>query len=60
MRWMEIEKKARDHNIKNPNRYSKTDLIRAIQKAEGNFDCFATAKNSCDQMNCCWRSDCIK
>lgn len=38
---------------------SLTDMIRAIQRAEGNFDCFATASAYCDQDNCCWRSACL-
>lgn len=59
MRWMDIEKKATDLNIKNPNRYSKTDLIRTIQKAEGNNTCYNTDQLTCPQMECCWRRDCI-
>lgn len=39
---------------------SKTDLIRSIQRAEGNFDCFATADDGfCDQYDCIWRDDCL-
>jgi hypothetical protein len=38
----------------------KTDLIRAIQLQEGNFDCFGKATTGeCDQLKCCWRSDCL-
>jgi hypothetical protein len=37
---------------------TKSDLIREIQRNEGNFDCFGTAANSCDQMECCFRSIC--
>jgi len=38
---------------------SKTELIRAIQRAEGSFDCFATMHvNDCNQMNCLRRVDC--
>lgn len=40
---------------------SKTGLIRAIQKAEGNKACFATTyRDECNQVNCLWREDCIK
>ena len=60
MRLSEIEKKARQVNIKDTWKYSKKDLIKSIQRAEGNFDCFGQAKGSCDQMVCCWRNDCIK
>jgi hypothetical protein len=35
-------------------------LIRAIQRKEGNFDCFATAHEGvCDQGGCLWRTDCF-
>jgi ABC-type uncharacterized transport system substrate-binding protein len=37
----------------------KADLIRTIQNAEGNTPCFQSGATSCDQMNCCWRSDCM-
>jgi hypothetical protein len=40
---------------------NQTDLIRAIQKAEGNKACFATfCVKTCSQMNCTWRTDCKK
>jgi hypothetical protein len=39
----------------------KDDIIRAIQRAEGNFDCFGTAATSnCSQSDCLWREDCLK
>ncbi|HZW36754.1 MAG TPA: hypothetical protein VFF01_07400 [Candidatus Deferrimicrobiaceae bacterium] len=38
----------------------KTDLIHAIQLAEGNFDCYGTAVDEvCDQESCFWREDCF-
>lgn len=55
----EIQKKAGSLGIKNTQKKSKTDLIRAIQKQEGNFDCFGTSKGYCDQDSCMWRSDCL-
>lgn len=60
MKLSEIEKKARYLGIKNVWSFSKTDLIRTVQKKEGNFDCFGKASNYCDQSNCCWREDCLK
>jgi hypothetical protein len=37
----------------------KTELIRKIQIAEGNFDCYAMAgSGECDQLKCSWREDC--
>lgn len=39
----------------------KTELIRSIQKSEGNNDCFKTGyANECRQFNCLWRQDCSK
>jgi len=60
MRLSEIQKKARSVGIKDTWKYSKKDLIKNIQKKEGNFDCFGTANDSCPQMACCWRPDCLK
>lgn len=41
-------------------RMGKADMIRAIQRAEGNFDCFGTAGNGfCDQAGCTWMEDCL-
>ncbi len=59
MKLEEIRNIAKSHGIK-PGGLSKTELIRAIQIGEGNFDCFATAYNGeCDQVDCCWRKECI-
>ena len=60
MRLSEIEKKARSSGIKDTWKYSKKELIKKIQKSEGNFDCFATAISYCDQLACLWRMDCLK
>jgi hypothetical protein len=41
-------------------RMEKGDIIRAIQRAEGNFDCYGTAtEQECDQEGCLWREDCF-
>ena len=53
----EIREKARELKVKNYARLPKTELIWAIQGAEGNADCFTKIQN-CGQMDCCWRSDC--
>lgn len=60
MKLSEIQKKAHELGIKGANKYSKTDLIKAIQRKEGNFDCFGTAVVFCDRTACCWYSDCLK
>lgn len=42
-----------------PGRMKKADLIRAIQDAEGNPQCFATDRIlNCPETNCYWREDC--
>ncbi|MBL4711868.1 MAG: hypothetical protein JKX75_05115 [Gammaproteobacteria bacterium] len=39
---------------------NKQDLVRAIQRSENNWDCFATAyNNECNQVDCCWSQDCF-
>lgn len=60
MRLSDIEKKAKKIGIKDTWKHSKKELIKQIQRQEGNFQCFGTAINFCDQMVCCWRLDCIK
>lgn len=38
----------------------KTEMIKNIQRAEGNFDCFGTAVSGyCDQQNCLWLATCL-
>jgi hypothetical protein len=53
-----IREKAKSLGIK-PYGMRKPDLIREIQKKEGNFPCFGTATDYCDQLDCCFREDCI-
>ena len=59
MKMQEIRSIAKEHGVKS-GRLSKLNLIHAIQRDEGNFDCFATASEGyCDQDGCLWRSDCF-
>ena len=59
MNMQEIRGIAKNLGIKT-SRMSKAGLIQAIQLAEGNFSCFATAVDGeCDQLNCMWRDDCF-
>ena len=37
-----------------------TTLIRSIQRAEGNTDCFQKGIIDCDQVDCKWRSFCLE
>lgn len=55
----DLKKKAKKLSIQ-AGTMNKTQLIRAIQTAEGNFPCFKTAAdNTCDQQGCAWREDCL-
>jgi len=58
MKMTDIQKKAKALGM-TPGKMSKTELVRSIQEREGNFACFQTAKDSCDQSGCCWRKDCL-
>ena len=54
-----LKEKAKNSGIKTKIVTKKIDLIRSIQTTEGNFSCFGTAKDYCDQLGCYWRNDCI-
>jgi hypothetical protein len=60
MKIQEIREKAKALGLKITFGLSKTELIRRVQKAEGNFDCFGTAKDYCDQFQCCFKDDCFR
>lgn len=55
----EIKEKAKKLEIKPKVWMKKEVLIHSIQTAEGNFPCFGTAKDYCDQLQCCFRDDCL-
>jgi hypothetical protein len=58
MKMQEIREIAKNTGIK-AGKMSKMELIRSIQRAEGNNDCFAGDNASgCEQLNCLWREDC--
>ncbi len=60
MKIQEIRAIARTRGVRSA-RMKKADLIRAIQKAEGNFDCYGSAAAGfCDQAECAWLSDCLR
>ncbi len=60
MKINEVRAKAKTLELKGTFGLSKVKLIKRIQKAEGNFDCFGTATEYCDQFQCCFRDDCLK
>ncbi|MBE9535856.1 MAG: SAP domain-containing protein [Proteobacteria bacterium] len=54
----DIKIKAKGLGIKVGSK-KKSELIHSIQLTEGNFDCFGTAINFCDQGGCCFMKDCL-
>jgi len=60
MKMQEVRERAKSLRLKKTFGLSKAELIRQIQRAEGNFDCFGTAKDYCDQFQCCFREDCLR
>jgi len=58
MNFNEIRQMAKTMHI-NSHRMNKKDLIRAIQRAEQNVDCYGTSRvEECHEDNCLWREDC--
>jgi hypothetical protein len=58
MKLEEIKEIAKQHNIKTA-KAKKSDLVRTIQQAEGNVQCFDSGKVAqCGQDTCLWREDC--
>lgn len=54
----ELQKVAKAMGIKTTG-LRKAEMIREIQRTEGNFDCFGSAIDYCDQMKCLFRKDCL-
>lgn len=60
MNMQEIRQLAKERGIK-PGKRTKAELVKTVQRSEGNFDCYSTAVNRfCDQEGCLWRQDCLK
>ncbi|MCL5023679.1 MAG: SAP domain-containing protein [Nitrospirae bacterium] len=60
MKLSDIKDIAKNKGVK-VTKTNKIELIRAIQKEEGNYDCFATPYvHECNQSGCLWRKDCRK
>ena len=58
MKLEEVKLIAQLYSLK-VNKMKKSELVRAIQKAEGNVQCFETGKSaSCGQSGCSWREIC--
>lgn len=59
MKIGDVRSKAKDMGLKTTPKMKKSEIIKAIQVAEGNTPCFGISFESCGQDNCCWREDCI-
>lgn len=60
MKVDKIRKLAKGLGIKG-SKLKKTDLVRTIQRHEGNVDCFRTKRAAgCSEIGCLWRKDCIE
>lgn len=58
MKLEEIKSIAQLYSIK-VGKQKKSELVRAIQRAEGNEQCFEAGKSSlCGQNGCSWRDIC--
>jgi hypothetical protein len=60
MNITEVRERSRMMGITGTAKLRKGEIIRTIQKAEGNQDCFgAPWRFDCRQSDCCWRQDCL-
>lgn len=60
MNMTEVRERSREMGLGAASRLRKGEAIRAIQRAEGNQDCFgASWRFDCKQLDCCWREDCL-
>jgi len=58
MTFAEIKQIAIEHGVRVVG-VKKIDIVRAIQKQEGNISCFASGKASeCGQTHCLWTAAC--
>ncbi len=56
---IDVKRIAGKHGIKT-GKMKKSEIIRSIQRAEGNFDCFGSAvSGECTQGDCLWKKDCL-
>lgn len=58
MNMVEVRKLAKDAGIPSFGK-TKGELVQAIQHHQGHFDCFGTAREFCDQKDCCFREACF-
>jgi len=59
MKMNDVKKIAKGLGLTTAVGMKKAQIIRAIQEREGNFPCFGTARDYCDQPKCIWQQDCL-
>jgi hypothetical protein len=60
MNIAEVREWGRRMGVTKTSGLRKGEVIRIIQQAEGNQDCFgAPWRFGCQQFDCCWRQDCL-
>jgi hypothetical protein len=59
MDMCQLREKAKNLGVKT-GKMKKTELIHAIQNAEGFTACFGKSNGYCSQEACCFRYDCLK
>ncbi len=58
MKMQELREIAKKRGIKTAN-MKKAEIIKAIQRDEGNVDCFDTGSaDKCGQAECLWKGEC--
>lgn len=58
MKMQEVRALAKSLGVKSFGK-SKLELIKEIQRKQGNFDCFGSAEGYCDQLECQFREACV-
>ena len=59
MKIEEVRQRAYSVGLQGISRMRKADLIRAVQRQEGNQPCYgASWRMECESHECCWREDC--
>lgn len=59
MKMQEVHNMARQLGVNSFGK-TKTEVIHEIQRKEGYFDCYGSARDHCDQENCAFRSCCLE
>jgi hypothetical protein len=52
--------RIKDNFNSKPDHVDIVNLVRSIQRAEGNIDCYRTGRKDCERLSCVWRAHCLK